>query len=141
MQDFVTACGHSLQRNDERGFKVRPAYGPRPALVAQKVVERACARKVEPQAAKEVAKVNRAEEVLGGTNTGPLGRRGIKRRPFVRVGEHRIGLGNRFKPLFGPGCLVPVRVVLKGQLAKGAFDRLLIGITWDAKDRVAALLR
>ena len=139
-QEFVATRRHPLQWDGEGGFKVRPTGGLRPALVAQKMIERAGPGKVEPQTAKEVAKVNGAEEVLGDTHTGPLGCRGIKRRPFLRVGEHRIRLGNRFKPLFGLRGLVPVWVVGKSQLAKGAFDGLRIGIPGDAKDGVVILV-
>ncbi len=55
---------------------------------------------------------------------------------FLRIIEHRVGLGDLLEPVFGARFLVAVRMVFEGQLAKGILDRLLIGVMSDAEHLV-----
>ena len=54
------------------------------------------------------------------TRTAIPGRRPL--RPFLRIAEHLVGLGNLLEPGFGLGSGVPIRMILHGELAVRSLD-------------------
>src|SRR5512135_2422487 len=95
---------------------------------------------IEIEPAEDILEVDAAEQVFltEALHAGKSAR--VVLGTFLRVGQDGIGLGNFLEPLFRPGFLVAVRVILHRKAAERILDRFLVGIFGDTEHFVVITL-
>jgi len=136
----LATTSHAFQGDFKLCFQAGTPRGPATATLSHEVIESSCSSKVKAKTTEQIAEVDITKDIIGGTNRGALCLTRVKCGSFLRVGEDSVRLGNFFKSIFSAGFFIAVGMVFEGQFAKGALDRLIIGIAWNAKNRVVILV-
>ncbi len=134
MHRLLPAVEDAFQRHGNGDLDILAP--PRRGAAAEKAIEWTHSPEIKAETPEDVLEIDAAEQILG----GEVGDAGIAARIVLRallgIAQDRVGLGDLLEAIGCARFLVPVGVVLQGELAESVLDRLLVGVSRNAEHLV-----